>query len=226
MLSLLHSLQVWISGPFLSKFITPLYSPLSCHFLSLLPLPCWRTWFTYIKALLILFPQTVTYVYQSYVLVNTQPFPIEPHCLAVLNNKVLLYSTGNYRQYLVINYNGKQNNKKEVLSSTYMCWYTIIVFLFQTYFSVRQTPGPSMSLQMTQFCSFLWLYICTAVYMYYIYMWYSAVYMYYIFFIHSSNLLAEQEQRHRHREWMCGYGVRWWGGWTERLGLKDVRCHA
>ena len=28
-----------------------------------------------------------------------------------INNKVLLYSTGNYIQYLVINYNGKESEK-------------------------------------------------------------------------------------------------------------------
>ena len=29
-----------------------------------------------------------------------------------VNNKVLLYSTGNYIQYLVINYNGKESEKE------------------------------------------------------------------------------------------------------------------
>ena len=29
-----------------------------------------------------------------------------------MNNKVLLYSTGNYIQYLLINYNGKESEKE------------------------------------------------------------------------------------------------------------------
>ena len=32
-----------------------------------------------------------------------------------INNKVLLYSTGEYIQYLVINHNGKEHEKKECL---------------------------------------------------------------------------------------------------------------
>ena len=52
------------------------------------------------------------------------------------------------------------------LDSTYMRSYTIFVFLFSDFHSVRQSLGPSTSLQMTQFHSFLWLsniplYICT-----------------------------------------------------------------
>ena len=97
----------------LSSTVMPFPSPLAIAML--------KNMIYCISALLILFPQTVTYLNQSYVLVNTQPFPTAPHCLAVLNNKVLLYSTGNYSQYPVINYNGKGNNEKEVLSSTYMC---------------------------------------------------------------------------------------------------------
>ena len=31
-----------------------------------------------------------------------------------VNNKVLLYSTGNYTQYFLINYQGKESEKKQI----------------------------------------------------------------------------------------------------------------
>ena len=33
-------------------------------------------------------------------------------CIGLINNKVLLYGTGNYTQYPVINYNGKEYEKE------------------------------------------------------------------------------------------------------------------
>ena len=46
-------------------------------------------------------------------------------CIKQKNNKVLLYSTGNYIQYLVINYNGKGKNKTGE-SKKYICIYKYI----------------------------------------------------------------------------------------------------
>ena len=51
------------------------------------------------------------------------------------------------------------------LDSIYMCQHTVFVFLFLTYFTLYDRLGPSTSLQITQFCFFLWLsniplYIC------------------------------------------------------------------
>ena len=37
------------------------------------------------------------------------------------NNKVLLYSTGNYVQYLIINYNGKEYEKESVCITESLC---------------------------------------------------------------------------------------------------------
>ena len=58
------------------------------------------------------------------------------------------------------------------LDSTHICWYTIFT-LFLTYFTVWHSLNPSTSLQIAQFCSFLWL---------------SSIPLYIsnIFFIHSS----------------------------------------
>ena len=39
-------------------------------------------------------------------------------CLEWINNKVLLYSTGNYIQYPVINHNGKNMNKNAYICVT------------------------------------------------------------------------------------------------------------
>ena len=36
------------------------------------------------------------------------------------NNKNLLYSTGNYIQYLIINYNGKELEKEEIYIHTHL----------------------------------------------------------------------------------------------------------
>ena len=38
-----------------------------------------------------------------------------------VNNKDLLYSTGNYTQYLVITYNGKESEKEYTYIYTYIC---------------------------------------------------------------------------------------------------------
>ena len=35
-------------------------------------------------------------------------------CIGWINNKVLLYSTGNYIQYTIINYNGKGHKKEYI----------------------------------------------------------------------------------------------------------------
>ena len=46
-----------------------------------------------------------------------QEFWISRHKLLYIkqiNNEVLLYSTGNYTQYLIINYNGKQSEKEYI----------------------------------------------------------------------------------------------------------------
>ena len=40
-----------------------------------------------------------------------------------MNNKDLLYSTGNYIQYLVITYNGKASEKEHIHILTYMYMY-------------------------------------------------------------------------------------------------------
>ena len=52
-----------------------------------------------------------------------------------------------------------------VLDSIYMCQHMVFVFLFLTFFTLYDRLGPSTSLQVTQFHSFLWLsniplYIC------------------------------------------------------------------
>ena len=48
-----------------------------------------------------------------------------------INNKGLLYSTGNYIQHLVINYNGKQSQKECacVCARTYCCYLVTKLFL-------------------------------------------------------------------------------------------------
>ena len=43
-----------------------------------------------------------------------------------INNKVLLYSTGNYIQYLVINYNGREYEKEHI----YIYMYNRITLLY------------------------------------------------------------------------------------------------
>ena len=40
-----------------------------------------------------------------------------------INNKVLLYRTGNYIQYLVINYNGKESEKEYIYIYIYIYIY-------------------------------------------------------------------------------------------------------
>ena len=45
-----------------------------------------------------------------------------------INNKVLLYSTGNYIQYLVINHNGKEYEKEYIY--IYICMYVCITESF------------------------------------------------------------------------------------------------
>ena len=55
------------------------------------------------------------------------------------------------------------------LGFTYMCEYMISIFSFLTYFTLFDRCGPSVSLPMTQFSSFLWLsniplYICALSY--------------------------------------------------------------
>ena len=45
-------------------------------------------------------------------------------CIEWINNKVLVYSTGNYIHYLVINHNGKQFSKKCIFM------YNRITFLY------------------------------------------------------------------------------------------------
>ena len=42
-----------------------------------------------------------------------------------INNKDLLYSTGNYVHYLVINYNGKESEKEYTHTHTYN-WVTLL----------------------------------------------------------------------------------------------------
>ena len=52
-------------------------------------------------------------------------FEINEHTLLYIkqiNNKVLLYSTGNYIQYLVINYNGKEYEKEYVCIMESLCY--------------------------------------------------------------------------------------------------------
>ena len=39
----------------------------------------------------------------------------------MMNNKVLLYSTGNYIQYPMINHNGKENEKKIGITESLCC---------------------------------------------------------------------------------------------------------
>ena len=43
-----------------------------------------------------------------------------------INNNVLLYSTGNYIQYPVINHNGKKYEKECIYIYTYICIYMYI----------------------------------------------------------------------------------------------------
>ena len=38
-----------------------------------------------------------------------------------MNNKVLLYSTGNYIQYLVVTYNGKEYEKEYIYKTESLC---------------------------------------------------------------------------------------------------------
>ena len=38
-----------------------------------------------------------------------------------INNKILLYSTGNYIQYLVINHNGKESEKECICTTESLC---------------------------------------------------------------------------------------------------------
>ena len=78
------------------------------------------------------------------------------------------------------------------LESLYKYYYTIFVFLFLTYLilSELQTLGLSTSLQMTQFCSFLWLSnipcsVCVFIYIYthththiYIYIYIHHIFIY------------------------------------------------
>ena len=45
-----------------------------------------------------------------------------------INNKILLYSPGNYIQYPVINHNGKENEKEYV----YVCILYIYIYIFIT----------------------------------------------------------------------------------------------
>ena len=44
-------------------------------------------------------------------------------------NKVLLYSTGNYIQYPVINHNGKEYEKEYIYMCIYMC---VCVYMYKT----------------------------------------------------------------------------------------------
>ena len=41
-----------------------------------------------------------------------------------INSKVLLYSTGNYIQYIVMNYNGKEHDKEYTYMYIYCCLVT------------------------------------------------------------------------------------------------------
>ena len=43
-----------------------------------------------------------------------------------INNKYLLYSTGNYIQYLVISYNGRESVKENIHTHTYIYIYIYI----------------------------------------------------------------------------------------------------
>ena len=53
-----------------------------------------------------------------------------------INNKVLLYSTGNYSQYLVIKYNGKESEKEYIY---------IYLNPFAVYQKLKQHYKPSIS---------------------------------------------------------------------------------
>ena len=49
-----------------------------------------------------------------------------------INNKVLLYSTENYIQYLVINYNGKESEKEYLYLSIYLSLYESLCYIPET----------------------------------------------------------------------------------------------
>ena len=55
-----------------------------------------------------------------------------------INNKVLLYITGNYIQYSLINSNGKEYKKEKIYKSTYICVYIYITesLCYIAYFNV------------------------------------------------------------------------------------------
>ena len=43
-------------------------------------------------------------------------------CIKQINNKVPLYSIGNYIQYLIINYNGKESEKEYICITESLCY--------------------------------------------------------------------------------------------------------
>ena len=60
-------------------------------------------------------------------------------CIKWINNKVLLYSTGNYIQYPVMNHNGKDYEKEYIYICMCVCVYTspgcrVCSFLFFSFF--------------------------------------------------------------------------------------------
>ena len=53
-----------------------------------------------------------------------------------INNKDLLYGTGNYIQYLAINYNGKESEKEYIYIHTYIYTY-IYTHIYRYIYSVN-----------------------------------------------------------------------------------------
>ena len=56
-----------------------------------------------------------------------------------IKNKVLLYSTEKYIQYLVINHNGKEYVKENMYMHTYICWYVCIAESFCSTTAINTT---------------------------------------------------------------------------------------
>ena len=50
-----------------------------------------------------------------------------------MNNKDLLYSTGNYTQYFVISYKGKEYEKENIYTYIYVCVYIYIYIYLYIY---------------------------------------------------------------------------------------------
>ena len=44
-----------------------------------------------------------------------------------LNNKAVLYSTGNYTQYSIITYNGKESEKEHICMYVCITWASLVV---------------------------------------------------------------------------------------------------